>query len=100
MPLKKAAILLPKKRINELIKAYEEIAEGNYIDNLINANRQTNLKNAIKGRGYIMRKSTPKIIVKPHYTGTEKNTEIIKRILQEQIENKLKSRKMTAFVTK
>ena len=47
-----------------------------------------------------MKKSTPKIIVKPHYTGTEKNTEIIKRILQEQIESKLKSRNMTASVTK
>ena len=28
------------KRINELIKAYEEIVEGNYIDNLIRAERE------------------------------------------------------------
>lgn len=27
------------KRINELIKSYEEIVEGNYIDNLIRAQK-------------------------------------------------------------
>ena len=42
-----------------------------------------------------MKKSKPKIIVKPHYIGAEKNTEIIKRIIQEQIESKLKNNAKT-----
>ncbi len=45
-----------------------------------------------------MKKSKPKIIVKPHYIGTEKDKEIIRRILQDQIESKLKAN--TAAVTK
>lgn len=45
-----------------------------------------------------MKRSKPKIIVKPHYIGTDKDKEIIRRILQEQIERKLKAN--TASVTK
>lgn len=47
-----------------------------------------------------MKKSKPKIIVKPHYIGTEKDKEIIRRILQEQIESKMKLKANTASVTK
>lgn len=47
-----------------------------------------------------MKKSTPKIIVKPHYIGTEKNKDLIRKILQDQIENKMKLKTNTAAVTK
>lgn len=45
-----------------------------------------------------MKRSKPKIIVKPHYIGTDKDKEILRRILQDQIERKLKAN--TASVVK
>lgn len=43
-----------------------------------------------------MRKSTPKVVVKPHYIGTEQRGKIFKRVFTLEIQRKLKQRELAA----
>ena len=47
-----------------------------------------------------MRKSTPKVVVKPHYIGTEQRGEIFKRVFTLEILRKLKQRGLAVNIAK